>query len=147
MFYAIRINTSVYGVIGIENTDKALDVYANSVLLSILGECALALENEKNAKEKEEARLKAIEEEKKRIANLPKNSEEAVGIKYPWATKVEKVLDGRDGYSYFNVYCGGKHIMLCQRDTGYAEWKRDFDKDFKQLTDGQVKDYLKVKEK
>jgi hypothetical protein len=37
--------------------------------------------------------------------------------------------------------------MLCQRDTGYAEWKRDFDKDFKQLTDGQVKDYLKVKEK
>jgi hypothetical protein len=110
-------------------------------------EIADAIIQHLDAKEKEEARLKAIEEEKKRIANLPKNSEEAVGIKYPWATKVEKVLDGRDGYSYFNVYCGGKHIMLCQRDTGYAEWKRDFDKDFKQLTDGQVKDYLKVKEK
>ncbi len=62
MFYAIRINTSVYGVIGIENTDKALDVYANSVLLSILGECALALENEKNAKEKEEAKIRAENE-------------------------------------------------------------------------------------
>ena len=97
--------------------------------------------------EKEEARLKAIEEEKKRIANLPKNSEEAIGIKYPWATKVEKVLDGRDGYSYFNVHCGGKHIMLCQRDNGYAEWKRDFDKDYQQLSDSQVKTYLKVKEK
>ena len=110
-------------------------------------EIADAIIQHLDAKEKEEARLKAIEEEKKRIANLPKNSEEAIGIKYPWATKVEKVLDGRDGYSYFNVYCGGKHIMLCQRDTGYSEWKRDFDKDFKQLTDGQVKDYLKVKEK
>lgn len=100
-----------------------------------------------DAKEKEEARLKAIEEEKKRIANLPKNSEEAIGIKYPWATKVEKVLDGRDGYSYFNVYCGGKHIMLCQRDNGYVEWKRDFDKDYRQLSDSQVKYYLTGKEK
>ena len=110
-------------------------------------EIADAIIQHLDAKEKEEARLKAIEEEKKRIANLPKNSEEAIGIKYPWATKVEKVLDGRDGYSYFNVYCGGKHIMLCQRDNGYAEWKCDFDKDFKQLADNQVKDYLKVKEK
>ena len=84
---------------------------------------------------------------KKRIANLPKNSEEAVGIKYPWATKVEKVLDGHDGYAYFNVYCGGKYIMLCQRDNGYAEWKRDFDKSYQQLTDRQVKYYLTGKEK
>lgn len=110
-------------------------------------EIADAIIQHLDAKEKEEARLKAIEEEKKRIANLPKNSEEAIGIKYPWATKVEKVLDGRDGYSYFNVHCGGKHIMLCQRDNGYAEWKRDFDKDYQQLSDSQVKDYLKVKEK
>lgn len=94
-----------------------------------------------------EARRKAKEEEEKRIANLPKNSEEAIGIKYPWATKVEKVVDGRDGYSYFKVYCGGKHIMLCQRDNGYAEWKRDFDKDYRQLSDSQVKYYLTGKEK
>lgn len=110
-------------------------------------EIADAIIQHLDAKEKEEARLKAIEEEKKRIANLPKNSEEAVGIKYPWATKVEKVLDGRDGYSYFNVHCGGKHIMLCQRDNGYAEWKRDFDKDYRQLSDSQVKYYLTGKEK
>lgn len=97
-----------------------------------------------DAKEKAEARRKAKEEEEKRIAILPKNSEEAIGIRYPWATKVEKVLDGRDGYSYFNVYRGGKRIMLCQRDNGYTEWKRDFDKDYRQLSDSQVKDYLKV---
>lgn len=37
--------------------------------------------------------------------------------------------------------------MLCQRDNGYTEWKRDFDKDYRQLTDGQVKYYLTGKEK
>lgn len=37
--------------------------------------------------------------------------------------------------------------MLCQRDNGYAEWKRDFDKDYQQLSTDQVKYYLKVKEK
>ena len=110
-------------------------------------EIADAIIQHLDAKEKEEARRKAREEEEKRIANLPKNSEEAIGIKYPWATKVEKVLDGRDGYSYFKVHRGGKHIMLCQRDTGYAEWKRDFDKDYQQLSDSQVKYYLTGKEK
>lgn len=110
-------------------------------------EIADAIIQHLDAKAKAEAIRKAKEEEEKRIANLPTNSEEAVGIKYPWATKVEKVLDGRDGYSYFNVYCGGKHIMLCQRDTGYAEWKRDFDKDYRQLSDSQIKYYLTGKEK
>lgn len=110
-------------------------------------EIADAIIQHLDAKEKAEARRKAKEEEEKRIANLPKNSEEAIGIRYPWATKVEKVLDGRDGYSYFKVHRGGKHIMLCQRDTGYVEWKRDFDKDYRQLTDSQVKYYLTGKEK
>lgn len=110
-------------------------------------EIANAIIQHLDAKEKAEARRKAKEEEEKRIANLPKNSEEAIGIKYPWATKVEKVLDGRDGYSYFKVHRGGKHIMLCQRDTGYVEWKRDFDKDYRQLSDSQVKYYLTGKEK
>ena len=110
-------------------------------------EIADAIIQHLDAKEKAEARRKAKEEEEKRIANLPKNSEEAIGIRYPWATKVEKVLDGRDGYSYFKVHRGGKHIMLCQRDTGYVEWKRDFDKDYRQLSDSQVKYYLTGKEK
>lgn len=110
-------------------------------------EIADAIIQHLDTKAKEEAQRKAKEEEEKRIANLPKNSEEAIGIRYPWATKVEKILDGRDGYSYFNIHCGGKHILLCQRDNGYAEWKRDFDKDYQQLSDSQVKSYLKVKEK
>ena len=35
----------VYGVVGVAMNDVPLDSFENSVLLSILGECALALEN------------------------------------------------------------------------------------------------------
>lgn len=43
--------------------DIPLDSFENSVLLSILGECALALENIKNAREKEEAAILAKNEQ------------------------------------------------------------------------------------
>lgn len=49
----------VYGVIGIVMGGIPLDPFENSILLSILGECALALENEKNAREKQEAAILA----------------------------------------------------------------------------------------
>ena len=39
----------VYGVVGIVIKKHPLAMFENSILLSILGECALALENEKNA--------------------------------------------------------------------------------------------------
>lgn len=63
MYLAIRVNSNVYGVVGIEMGDIPLDSFENSVLLSILGECALALENEKNAKEKEAAAIIAKNEQ------------------------------------------------------------------------------------
>ena len=40
-----------------------LDPFENSILLSILGECALALENEKNTREKQEAAILAKNEQ------------------------------------------------------------------------------------
>lgn len=63
LYYAIRVNDNVYGVVGIEIGEKPLDTFENSVLLSILGECALALENEKNIREKEEAAVLAQNEQ------------------------------------------------------------------------------------
>lgn len=111
-------------------------------------EIADAIIQHLDAKEKDEARRKAIEEEQKRIANLPKNSEEAIGIKYPWATKVEKVLDGRDGYSYFNVHCGGKYLILCTDDTGRGDtWKKPKESLFKYMNDSELKFYFKIQEK
>lgn len=63
LYLAIRVNDSVYGVVGIAIGETPLDTFENSILLSILGECALALENEKNAREKEEAAILAKNEQ------------------------------------------------------------------------------------
>lgn len=62
-YLALRVNDQVYGVIGIAMENGPLDEFEKSVLLSILGECALALENIKNAKEKEEAAILAKNEQ------------------------------------------------------------------------------------
>lgn len=63
LYLAIRVNQSVYGVVGIAMNGIPLDSFENSVLLSILGECALALENIRNAREKEEATVLAKNEQ------------------------------------------------------------------------------------
>lgn len=63
LYLAVRINSSIYGVVGIVMDEKPLAPFENSILLSILGECALALENEKNAREKQEAAVLAKNEQ------------------------------------------------------------------------------------
>ncbi len=63
LYLAIRVNHAVYGVVGIAIRDDTLDTFENSILLSILGESALALENRKNAREKEEAAILAKNEQ------------------------------------------------------------------------------------
>ena len=68
LYLSIRTSDGVYGVVGIVIDEKPLDSFENSILLSILGECALALENEKNAREKAETELVAQKE--KLRANL-----------------------------------------------------------------------------
>ena len=59
--YLIKTAAKVYGSVVMEGSES-LEAFENSVLLSILGECALALENMRNAKEKEEAKLLAENE-------------------------------------------------------------------------------------
>ena len=63
LYLAIRINQKVYGVVGIHIAGRPLDSFEKSVLLSILGECALAIENNHNAKEKEQAAVLAKNEQ------------------------------------------------------------------------------------
>ena len=53
----------MFGVVGIDLSEKPLDAFENSVLLSILGEGALAIETRRNALEKEQAALQARNEE------------------------------------------------------------------------------------
>lgn len=63
LYLAIDINSKAYGVIGIHIHGNPLDSFEYSVLLSILGECALAIENSRNAKEKEQAAVLAKNEQ------------------------------------------------------------------------------------
>ena len=63
LYLPIRVNDSKYGVVGIGTYRGELDSFEKSVMLSIIGECALALENEKNAREKEEAAILAKNEQ------------------------------------------------------------------------------------
>ena len=67
MTYPIRVNDRVYGSVTVKGEEPP-EAFENSILLSILGECALALESSKNAREKEEAKLLA--ENEKLRANL-----------------------------------------------------------------------------
>ena len=65
--FPIKVQDRVYGAVIIEGKEP-LEAFENSVLLSILGECALALENSRNTKEMEDAKLQA--EQEKLRANL-----------------------------------------------------------------------------
>ncbi|MGM9946778.1 ATP-binding protein [Floccifex sp.] len=61
-FYcALGFDERIHGVFGIR-LDKPLDISEKNILLSILTECSMALENEKNAREKEESMIRANNE-------------------------------------------------------------------------------------
>ena len=53
LYLAIRSGNNVYGVIGIPLQKETLDSFEYSIMLSVINECALAMENVQNAIEKE----------------------------------------------------------------------------------------------
>lgn len=63
LYLSVRVGQEVFGVLGIAVNGTPLDAFENSVVLSILGECALALKNDKISKERETAALLAKNEQ------------------------------------------------------------------------------------
>ncbi len=64
LYLAIRTEQQIYGVVGIPMEKQTQpDAFTSSVLFSLLGECALALDNLRNAREKEEAAVLAKNEQ------------------------------------------------------------------------------------
>ncbi|MEG1271106.1 MAG: sensor histidine kinase KdpD [Ruthenibacterium sp.] len=63
LYLAVRANDNVYGVVGVAMEQVPLDAFENSIMLSILGECALALENEKAIREREQTAILAKNEQ------------------------------------------------------------------------------------
>ncbi|WMI79789.1 sensor histidine kinase [Anaerotignum sp. MB30-C6] len=62
-YLAVRMNEIVYGVVGIALEDHPLQSFEHSIMLSMLGECALALENQRANKERENAAVLAKNEQ------------------------------------------------------------------------------------
>ncbi|MCR4712262.1 MAG: DUF4118 domain-containing protein, partial [Clostridia bacterium] len=63
VYYAIRLGEKRFGVLGILPGRPAPEPFESSMVLSILGECALALENLRNAEEREKAAVLAQNEQ------------------------------------------------------------------------------------
>lgn len=55
LYLAVRAGNEVFGVVGIDLKGRGLEAFEHSIVLSIVGECALALESDKAAREREEA--------------------------------------------------------------------------------------------
>ena len=62
-YWAVRSNDVVYGVIGIISRDNPLELFENNLVISILGECALALEKEIYNRNRQEMYLQARNEQ------------------------------------------------------------------------------------
>ena len=63
LYLAICIEDNVYGVIAIPVDEHTLDSFEYSILLSVINECALAMENKKNIMEKEKISVLAKNEQ------------------------------------------------------------------------------------
>ncbi len=62
LYYSMRVQEHAYGVVGVAVHGSPLDASEQSVLGSVVGECSLALENARNAREKEETMVLAENE-------------------------------------------------------------------------------------
>ncbi|MEG2350663.1 MAG: sensor histidine kinase KdpD, partial [Hungatella sp.] len=63
LYLAVRVNETVYGVVGVTVENGPPDAFEKSIMLSVLGECALALENEQAISEREQAAILAKNEQ------------------------------------------------------------------------------------
>ena len=62
-YHAISLNDYCYGVIAVRSDGTHPEPFENSIMMSMLGECALALENLRNEEEKEQASMIARNEQ------------------------------------------------------------------------------------
>ncbi len=63
LYLAVRGNERVYGVVGIALQGEELEPFENSLMISMLGECALALEKEAFNESKKQAAVQAQQEQ------------------------------------------------------------------------------------
>ncbi len=63
LYFAVKSNDEIFCVVGVQVGSKSIEPFEQSMMVSILGECALAIENIRIAKEKEKISLLAKNEQ------------------------------------------------------------------------------------
>ena len=61
-YYTVHDNESIFGVFGIRQKERYMDVYETGIIVSILNICAIAIKNEINAQARKEAMIEAENE-------------------------------------------------------------------------------------
>ncbi len=108
LYYSMRVQERVYGVVGVAVYDSPLDASEQSMLASVVGECSLALENARNAREKEES-LVLAENERLR-ANLLR------AVSHDLRTPLTSIMGSAD-----NLLSGGDSLDGQTRCRLYAD--------------------------
>ena len=112
LYYSMRVLENVYGVVGVAVHDSPLDASEQSMLASVVGECSLALENARNAKEKE-ASLVLAENERLR-ANLLR------AVSHDLRTPLTSIMGSAD-----NLLFSGESLDAQTRRQMYADIYND----------------------
>ena len=112
LYYCMRVQEHAYGVVGIAVHDSPLDASEQSVLVSVVGECSLALENARNAREKEETMVLA--ENERLRANLLR------AVSHDLRTPLTSIMGNADSL----ISCGGS-LDQKTRDQLYSDIYQD----------------------
>ena len=108
LYYSMRVQEHVYGVAGVAVHGSPLDASEQSMLASVVGECSLALENARNAKEKEES-LVLAENERLR-ANLLR------AVSHDLRTPLTSIMGSAD-----NLLSSGESLDVLTRRQLYTD--------------------------
>ena len=108
LYYSLRVQEHVYGVVGIAVHDTPLDASEQGMLASVVGECSLALENASNAQEKEASRMLA---ERERLrANLLR------AVSHDLRTPLTSIMGSAD-----NLLTSGDKLTAATRQQLYSD--------------------------
>ena len=108
LYYSMRAQENVYGVVGVAVHNSPLDASEQSMLASVVGECSLALENARNAREKEESLLLA--ENERLRANLLR------AVSHDLRTPLTSIMGSAD-----NLLSSGESLDAATRRQLYSD--------------------------
>ncbi|MCR5229172.1 MAG: DUF4118 domain-containing protein [Solobacterium sp.] len=108
LYLAVRANSRVYGVIGIDIGRQNIDTFEDHILLSLIAECALSMENMLNVREREHSEIKA--EKEKFRADLLRS------ISHDFRTPLTSIIGNASNLSENAAYFSTEEVQKISSD-------------------------------